>query len=183
MNIVGPPLAKVAVVPLEYPEWNINQAIAIFRPIGSIDSEFLRISLLGSKSLQEIIAHTRGIVGQSNLSLEQCRNLDIEVPPLPEQHEIVSRVEALFALADQIEIRYAKAKTHIDRLTQSILAKAFRGDLVPQDPNDEPAAVLLERIRLQRQGTGVARNQPRRKVVTAAAAAGIDDAQQQPKPI
>jgi hypothetical protein len=46
-----------------------------------------------------------------------------------------------------IEARYAKAKVHVDKLTQSILAKAFRGELVPQDPNDEPASVLLKRIR------------------------------------
>jgi type I restriction enzyme S subunit len=57
--------------------------------------------------------------------------------------------------------------------TQSILAKAFRGDLVPQDPNDEPASVLLERIQSQRQDVGAARSQPRRKGVTAAGKAGI----------
>jgi type I restriction enzyme S subunit len=73
------------------------------------------------------------------------------LPPLAEQQEIVRRVEVLFALADQIEARYAKAKTHVERLTQSILAKAFRGELVPQDPNDEPASVLLERIKKGKQ--------------------------------
>jgi type I restriction enzyme, S subunit len=72
------------------------------------------------------------------------------LPPLPEQHEIVHRVEALFDLAGQLEARYLRANAHVDRLTQSILAKAFRGELVPQDENDEPAAVLLERIRAQR---------------------------------
>jgi type I restriction enzyme S subunit len=60
-------------------------------------------------------------------------------------------VEALFALAAQIEARYAKAKAHVEKLTQSILAKAFRGELVPQDPNDEPASVLLERIKKGKQ--------------------------------
>jgi len=59
----------------------------------------------------------------------------------------VRRVEVLFALADQLEARYAKAKAHVDKLTQSILAKAFRGELVPQDPNDEPVSVLLQLIR------------------------------------
>ena len=53
----------------------------------------------------------------------------------------------MFALADQIEARYMKAKAYVDKLTQSILAKAFRGELVPQDQNDEPASVLLERIK------------------------------------
>ena len=59
-------------------------------------------------------------------------------------------MEALFKVADQIEERYKKAKAYVDKLTQSILAKAFRGELVPQDPNDEPASVLLERIREER---------------------------------
>ena len=55
-----------------------------------------------------------------------------------------------FAFADQLEAKVASAKSRIDHLTQSILAKAFRGELVPQDPNDEPASVLLERIQTQR---------------------------------
>ena len=52
-----------------------------------------------------------------------------------------------FLLNDEIEERYKKAKAYVDKLTQSILAKAFRGELVPQDPNDEPAEKLLERIK------------------------------------
>jgi type I restriction enzyme S subunit len=72
------------------------------------------------------------------------------LPPLAEQKEIVRRVEALFKTADALEARYRKAKAHVDKLTQSVLAKAFRGELVPQDPNDEPAAVLLERIKRMR---------------------------------
>ena len=75
-----------------------------------------------------------------------CRMV-LPIPPLPEQQEIVRRVESLFALADQIEARYAKAQAQVDKLTPSLLAKAFRGELVPQDSNDEPASVLLGRIR------------------------------------
>lgn len=74
----------------------------------------------------------------------------LRIPPLTEQAEIVRRVEQLFAFADQLEAKVATAQARIDRLTQSILAKAFRGELVPQDPNDEPASVLLERIQAQR---------------------------------
>jgi type I restriction enzyme S subunit len=65
---------------------------------------------------------------------------------IEEQYEIVHRVEALFKIADQIEERYRKAKAHVDKLTQSILAKAFRGELVPQNQNDEPADELLRKI-------------------------------------
>src|SRR3990172_11905399 len=72
---------------------------------------------------------------------------DFILPPLEAQNEIVKRVEALLKTADEIEVRYKKAKGYVDKLTQSILAKAFKGELVPQDPNDEPAEKLLERVR------------------------------------
>ena len=67
-----------------------------------------------------------------------------------EQQKIVRRVEGLFALADQIEARFNKAQAQVAQLTPSLLARAFAGRLVPQDPTDEPAAVLLERIRKAR---------------------------------
>lgn len=69
---------------------------------------------------------------------------------MEEQTEIVRRVEELFAYADRIEARYQAARARVDKLTPAILAKAFRGELVPQDPSDEPASVLLERIRASR---------------------------------
>jgi len=69
------------------------------------------------------------------------------INPLPEQQEIVRRVEGLFALADQLEERLAKARGRVDKLTPSLLARAFGGKLVPQDPSDEPAEKLLARIR------------------------------------
>ena len=56
------------------------------------------------------------------------------------------RVEALFALADRIEARLATAQRLVESLTPATLAKTFRGELVPQDPTDEPASVLLERV-------------------------------------
>ncbi|EGQ8408064.1 hypothetical protein D5E87_03180 [Vibrio parahaemolyticus] len=70
----------------------------------------------------------------------------ISLPPLAEQEDIVSLVEKLFRKADTVEKQYLDAKARLDRLTQSILAKAFRGGLVPQDPTDESAEKLLERI-------------------------------------
>jgi type I restriction enzyme S subunit len=88
---------------------------------------------------------------QPNISPAKIEALPFACPPLAEQHEIVRRVERLFALADQIEARYTKAKAHVEKLTQSILAKAFRGELVAQDPNDESAESLLRRIHQQRQ--------------------------------
>ena len=61
--------------------------------------------------------------------------------------EIVRRVEGLFALADQLELRLAKARGQVEKLTPSLLARAFAGQLVPQDPTDEPAEQLMARVR------------------------------------
>ncbi|CAM5408878.1 Type I restriction enzyme S subunit OS=Stutzerimonas stutzeri OX=316 GN=A9A72_124790 PE=3 SV=1 [Stutzerimonas stutzeri] len=87
---------------------------------------------------------------QNLASTKEIKALEIYCPTISEQTEIVRRVEQLFAFADQLEAKVAAAKSRIDHLTQSILAKAFRGELVPQDPNDEPASALLERIKAQR---------------------------------
>jgi type I restriction enzyme, S subunit len=100
----------------------------------------------------KVMRERNGGSAMNFLNLTVTKALPIFLPPLAEQQEIVHRVERLFALADQIEARYARAKAHVEKLTQSILGKAFRGELVPQDPNDEPASVLLERIRAQRNG-------------------------------
>jgi type I restriction enzyme S subunit len=67
------------------------------------------------------------------INTTQLRKLQIRTCPLEEQRVVVSRVEALFKFADQIEARYKKAQTQVDKLTQSILAKAFRGELIPTE--------------------------------------------------
>ena len=63
------------------------------------------------------------------------------------QQEIVRRVEALFALADQLEQRLANATWQVAALTPSLLGRAFAGKSVPKNPNHEPAETLLERLR------------------------------------
>ena len=73
-------------------------------------------------------------------------NLPISLPSPPEQQEIVRRFEELFAFADRIEARLATAQKTVERLTPATLAKAFRGELVPQDPSDEPASMLLRSL-------------------------------------
>jgi type I restriction enzyme, S subunit len=149
MNIVGPPLGKVAVVPANRDEWNINQAITLFRPSDRISTGWLYCILCSGVNIADIIHETRGSAGQTNISLSQCRDFVFPVPPVAEQTEIVRRVEALFALADRIEISCTAARAQAQRLTPLVLAKAFRGELVPQDPNDEPASALLARLSAQ----------------------------------
>lgn len=146
MNIVGPPLGKVAIVPSDHPAWNINQAITLFRPSDRVSARWIYIVLCEGAPIREILNSTKGSVGQVNISLSQCRAFEFPVPSSDEQVEIVRRVDTLFAFADRLEARLQVAQTATDRLTPSLLAKAFRGELVPQDPNDEPASELLKRL-------------------------------------
>lgn len=77
-------------------------------------------------------------------------DLPFPLPPLSKQEQIAAATDAAFARAERMEAEATRARALIDRLEAAILAKAFRGELVPQDPNDEPASVLLDRIRAQR---------------------------------
>lgn len=76
------------------------------------------------------------------------------VPPIEEQAEIVRRIESAFGWLDRMAADHAAAARLLPKLDAAILAKAFRGELVPQDPNDEPASVLLEQLELRRQSLG-----------------------------
>ena len=94
MNIVGPPLGKFTLVTDEFEEWNINQAIAIFRAKERILPRFLLHALMQPKVLEPFIGQAVGI-RQQNLSLEQCRNLQFPLPSLEEQKSFVEFAEQL----------------------------------------------------------------------------------------
>ncbi len=129
MNIVGPPLRKITIIPDTYPEWNMNQAIVRFRPTEGLDYRFLYYTLLNPETLDDVIQRTKGVVGQANISITQSRNLKIKVPPLPEQQEIVRILDRLLAREQRARQAAEETLTAIDRMKQSILARAFRGEL------------------------------------------------------
>ena len=89
--------------------------------------------------------------------------LVVFLPSLEEQKEIVKRVEKLFKVADSIEAKYKKAMERVNKIEQSVLAKAFRGELVEPDPNDEPAVELLKRILDEKTKLQDSRSQRRKK--------------------
>ena len=129
MNIVGPPLRKIAVIPDTYPEWNMNQAIVRFRPKDDLNYRFLYYALLNPETLDDVIQKTKGVVGQANISITQSRNLKIKLPSLPEQQEIVRILDRLLAREQRARQAAEETLTAIDRMKQSILARAFRGEL------------------------------------------------------
>jgi type I restriction enzyme S subunit len=109
-----------------------------------LKNKFLMYALMASR--RHLISSEQGsTVG--TIYMPALKEFYLLTPPLTEQQEIVRRVEGLFALADQIEARFENARIQVNKLTPSLFARAFRGQLVAQDPNDEPATVLLERTR------------------------------------
>jgi type I restriction enzyme S subunit len=90
-------------------------------------------------------------VGQANVNGTKLRQLGIPVMPVEEQSEIARRIAIAFAWVDRLSSETTSARKLIDHLDQAVLAKAFRGELVPQDPNDEPASILLVRVKAERQ--------------------------------
>ena len=93
-------------------------------------------------------------VGQANVNGTKLSSMSIPLPPLTEQHRIVAEIERRLSVADEIEKTTDQSLKHAERLRQSILKKAFEGKLVPQDPDDEPASVLLERIKAEKAKRG-----------------------------
>lgn len=144
-------VARSAIVPIVNSEIIFPDTAFRVR-LDSRTSEPLWLSLIWNSpqirfQIERLAKTSAGIwkVSQSDI-----RSVEIPVPSLPEQMETSQYIKASFSLIDDIEKRLMEASTGLDSLNQSILAKAFRGDLVPQDPDDEPASVLLDRIRAER---------------------------------
>ncbi|RBC85933.1 restriction endonuclease subunit S, partial [Xanthomonas oryzae pv. oryzae] len=97
-------------------------------------AQFIKYVIDDNKESLEALAPA---TAQKNINLKVLNQVKLRIPPIKEQTEIVRHVEQLFAYADQLEAKVAAAQQRIDALTQSLLAKAFRGELVPQDPSDE----------------------------------------------
>lgn len=130
---------------------------------------FLLLVLLSPETRRRIELAARSTSGVNNINSKFLSGLQLGLPSLEEQHEIVRRAQDLFILADQLEARLHSVRKLVDRLTPALLAKAFRGELVPQDPCDEPASVLLERLRAARQAEAAAGKPSRRGRKPAAA--------------
>ena len=156
MNIVGPPLGQVALVPNTFDEWNINQAIAIFRAVDGVLAGYVCLYLLSPIAQQWLKARSKTTAGQTNLTLEVCRSLPFPLPPQEEQQALLlnldGAIEATTRQRDAVEVSLQQATAQ----RQNILRAAFSGQLVPQDPADEPASTLLACIRTERASRALA---------------------------
>ena len=128
-------------------EFSLFVNTALIKPIRkSISPEFLSLSLRYgfSSSLYNsyILGSTQKFIGTTSIEL-----LPVPLAPAKEQEVIVEEIERRFSIADEVEKVVEQSLKQAERLRQSILKRAFEGNLVPQDPNDEPADKLLERIK------------------------------------
>ena len=143
----------------------VNNHAHVLKPEDAVAADYLCFCLMH----YPVLPWLTGTTGRAKLTQAVLNSLPIAIPPHREMAEVVAQVHELFTLADQLETRLNTARKIVDRLTPALLAKAFRGELVPQDPNDEPASVLLERIRAARQAEAGAGKPSRRGRKKAAA--------------
>jgi type I restriction enzyme S subunit len=133
INIVGPPLGQVSIVPEALQEANINQAIARFRPISPIKSRYLALVLLTKPIIDWAIRRAKTTAGQANLTLEICRNIPIPIPPTPEQNRIVAATEHSLSIAADVEAQVNANHHRAHGLRQAILGTVFRLEDSTQD--------------------------------------------------
>ncbi len=125
INIVGPPLGQVSVVPPHIEEANINQAIARIRPVKPVGSDFVAIALMCEEIMRWAIRRGKTTAGQANLTLELCRALPIPVPPLAEQARIVAEVDRHLSIIREVEAEVDANLKRAQAIRQSTLSRAF----------------------------------------------------------
>lgn len=144
VSVVGT-IGRTAVVP-EGMEANIARAIARVACKPSVNSGWVSI-WLASPKVQWWLLNSSREVARKTLNLSDLATIPVALPPPDEQAEIVRRVQTMFTIVDAIEARHQTACAQVDRLTPALLNKAFRGELVSQNANEEPADVLLAGVR------------------------------------
>lgn len=149
VNVRGT-LGGVAVTTSEMKGWNVSREIAVI-PVdrGRLNPHYVALWIASDESQKWLGAMEKG-VAYVGINIEDLRKLPIRLPSTEEQDEIVKRVQAYLSFADRIAASCAAMQVHVQRLAPLTLAQAFRGELVSQDPSDEPAGVLLARLAAQR---------------------------------
>jgi type I restriction enzyme S subunit len=146
---VRPYLRNIAAVPRELDGQIASTGFCVLRAKPRVDPRYLFRYVLNDEFIQRVTELQRGI-SYPAVTDRDVYSLLITLPPLDEQHRIVAKIEQLFAESRTAREALDGVPALIKRFRQAVLAKAFRGELTERDPSDEPASVLLERIRAER---------------------------------
>ena len=131
--------------------FDIYVSLALIRIVDNIVNPLYVLRAIESSSIQEYFDGSLKGIGVPNLHLEHIRKTLIPIPPCAEQDKIISRSDVLLPLVEQIATDETELYHMISKTKAKVLDLAIRGKLVPQDPNDEPVSVLLERIRAEKE--------------------------------
>jgi type I restriction enzyme, S subunit len=125
------------------------------RPVSGtlVSSEFTELAAAAGASREHLNRWTKTTAGQAGISGADIKKMPVPLPPLLEQERVANAVSDAWSVASNASHSVAANLAHLTRLRQSILRWAFEGKLVDQDPNDEPASALLERIRRERESS------------------------------
>lgn len=141
-------VGRLAFVPDELDGGNITQDSVRIDVLPPVNSKYV-YWYLHSPFAQQYFARNQKGVAVRGINVGDVRPMEIPIASKAEQDHIVSLVEKAIAWLEKIVTEHARAEHLLPKLDRAILAKAFRGELVPQDPSDEPASVLLERIKAE----------------------------------
>ena len=171
---LGEALPRSCVIPSTVGPAIVKADCIKFKPSASVAlSTFLNCALNCEDTGKRIAGIVHG-VGRPRLNLQEIKAIALPLPPLAEQRRIVADVERRLSVVQQTEATVEASLARAERLRQSILKQAFSGKLVPQDPDDEPASALLERIKAEREAEAEAnasvKNKSRRRSTRKATA-------------
>ena len=169
LGMIGEGKTRGQVSILDIPACNSQNSAAIRVSQSKLPPEYVFYYLWGQYDSTRQIGSGNN---QPALNKTRVQEIPFPLPPIFEQQRIVAEVERRLSIAQQAESTVEASLKRVERLRQSILKQAFCGQLAPQDPDDEPASVLLERIRAERvaaQAAASTRRQPRRRRSKSAA--------------
>jgi type I restriction enzyme S subunit len=147
---LGAPLGKACIVPYDFEAGNIVADLVRLRINKKwFNSKFITYQLNSKPLIEQFESHTKGAT-RPRVNLTHVRDLKIGIPPLKEQERIVQKIETCFSKIEETEQNLNKVEKLLEKYRESLLAKAFRGELIAQNSDDEPARVLLAKIREER---------------------------------